>query len=129
MKVTGFLHAIDNAYSEKGLTFYVLPYKSDASDVFGVPIGEVEFDHKIPDNLLIADEIVRWKIAALEAERQKAVTQYFQTLQRINERLAKLQALTNDPKPEADGFLHLSQLPPDDPAYRPMDDNRSGGAA
>ena len=102
MKVTGFLHAINDSMQD-GLKFYVLPYKSDAADVFGVVIGEVEFDHKIPDGMVIEDEIVRCKIAALEAERQKAVTQYLQTLQRINERLAKLQALTNDVKPEIGG--------------------------
>ncbi len=72
--------------------FSVLSFKSDDAKYVGVWVGETQFDFTLPEgwNLTAAE------IATLEAEKRAALDDYNATVQRINIRLSKLQAIAND---------------------------------
>ena len=50
------------------------------------------FTAEVPDNM----NMVALQIAALEAEKANAAAEFGATVKRINERLSKLQAITNE---------------------------------
>lgn len=69
----------------------VFPFRMDESDE-RVFIGTQAFDCHVPDNF---DPTAK-QIAALEREKRAALAAYQSTVAGINERLSKLQALTNE---------------------------------
>lgn len=99
VKVTGHLYAEQLTYGRRGrqageFECTVLPYVSTATDTWGVYLGPVEFTHTLPEGLDLAAEMVRQKIASLQAEKDEAGRVYAAKVKDINTQLSKLQALT-----------------------------------
>ena len=99
VKVTGHLYAEQLTYARRGrkagdFECTVLPYVSSDPGVWGVYLGPIEFTHTLPEGLDLAAEMVRQKIASLQAEKDEAGRVYAAKVKDINNQLAKLQAIT-----------------------------------
>jgi hypothetical protein len=89
MKLKTTVHVYYNQYSweEKG-NFCVYPFKID-DDEDRTYVGQQEIQIDVPDNYDPRGQ----KVAALEIKKRKVMADYQKTVDQINEKISKLQAL------------------------------------
>ena len=87
IKLTAHIHHVKYEWDEKGT--YQLWYAKLDDDDSRTYIGEQEVEVEVPDNYDPRPK----QIAALQRQRGKAMADYQKTVDDINERISKLQAL------------------------------------
>jgi len=93
MKVTTTVHIYNSQYSwETTPRFSVYSLKIDDSEHMTY-VGAQEIEVEVPDSY----DPRAQKIAALEKQRQKIMADYQKTVNEINERISKLQAIEYTP--------------------------------
>jgi len=89
MKVKVTAHIYHNQYSWEQTGEFLLFYaKVDDTETM-IHVGEQEFEIEIPDNY----DPRAQKVAALEKHKLKVMADYQKTVDQINDRISKLQAL------------------------------------
>jgi hypothetical protein len=87
IKTIAYVHHIKYNWEEKG-TFCLFSCKLEDDDN-RTYVGEQEVEIEVPDNFDPRPN----QIVALEAKKRKAMADYQRTVEEINERISKLQAL------------------------------------
>jgi hypothetical protein len=89
MKLNTTVHVYYKQYSweEKG-NFFIYPFKID-DDEDRTYVGQQEIQIDVPDNYDPRGQ----KVAALEIKKLKVMADYQKTVDQINEKISKLQAL------------------------------------
>jgi len=87
IKTTIYVYFQKYDWQDAGI-YLVMAYKhnDDENQTF---VGEREIEIEVPDSY----DPTAQKIAALEAQKQKAMSDYNDTVKEINDRISKLQAL------------------------------------
>jgi hypothetical protein len=89
MKVKTTAHIYFAQYAwEKEAKYQIYPFKIDDMDHLTY-VSTQEIEIKVPDNYDPRSQ----KIAALEAQKKKVMADYQKTVNEINERISKLQAI------------------------------------
>jgi hypothetical protein len=88
--VEGHVYAKRDEWNDNETTFSLLGWKSDG-DHFGIYVGPVTVTYELPAGW----NPVAAELAALEAEKRAALDAYQASVTRINERIARLTAITN----------------------------------
>jgi len=96
--VTGFVHVkpTESYEGAKGFKYYVLPYDGGDVSCWGVCVGPISVEYALPEGYSVQDECVRQAVAELKRNKDDALKAYRDTCARIDERLAKLQAIGNE---------------------------------
>ena len=89
MKVKVTAHIYHQQYSWEETCEYLVMYAKLDDCEHRTYVGEQEIEIEVPDNYD--------KIAALEAHKQKVMADYQKTVDQINERISKLQAIEYAP--------------------------------
>ena len=87
VKVTAHIFYSQYHWEEKGE--YLLFYAKIADDDSRTYVGKQEIEIEVPDNY----DPRAQKILALEKQKQKVIADYQKTVDQINERISKLQAI------------------------------------
>lgn len=87
VKITAHIHYNKYSWDEQG-TFEVFCFKFDDDD-HRTYVGEQEIEIEVPDNY----DPRAQQIAALERQKQKVMADYQRSVDEINDRISKLQAL------------------------------------
>ena len=87
VKATVYIHYCKWIWDDKG-EFEVLSFKADDDD-YRTFVCEQEIEIEVPDNYDPREQ----QIAALEKQKQKVMAEYQSTVNEINERISKLQAI------------------------------------
>jgi hypothetical protein len=87
VKITAHVHYNKYSWDEEG-TFEVFSFKFDDDD-HRTYVGEQEIEVEVPDNY----DPRAQQIAALEKQKQKFMADYQRSVDEINDRISKLQAL------------------------------------
>lgn len=87
VKATVYIHYCKWIWDDKG-EFEVLSFKADDDD-YRTFVCEQEIEIEVPNNY----DPQKQKIAALEKQKQKVMAEYQSTVNEINERISKLQAI------------------------------------
>ena len=87
VKITAHVHYNKYSWDEEG-TFEVFCIKFDDDD-HRTYVGEQEIEIEVPDNY----DPRAQQIAALERQKQKVMADYQRSVDEINDRISKLQAL------------------------------------
>jgi hypothetical protein len=87
VKITAYIHYIKYSWDDEG-KFTVFSFKSDDDD-FGTYVGEQEIEVEVPDNY----DPRAQQIAALKKHKQKVMADFQRSVDGINEKISKLQAL------------------------------------
>ena len=93
MKVKTTVHIFYSKYSWEDKGEYLVFYAKVDDDEHRTYIGEQEVEIEVPDNY----DPTAQKIAALEKKKQKVMADYQKTVNEINERISKLQAIEYTP--------------------------------
>jgi hypothetical protein len=89
MKVKTTVHIYHSQYSwEKEAKFHVYPFKVDDTEHLTY-VGTQQVEIEVPDSY----DPRAQKIAALEAQKKKVMADFQKTVDDINERISKLQAI------------------------------------
>ena len=92
VQLTAYVYARQATY-EKSPSFSVFGFKdSDTDGHFGSLVAEVPISFEMPDGW----NPISVEISCLEAEKRKALEDSQSTVASINERLARLTAITNE---------------------------------
>ena len=91
IKTTIYIHFLKYTWQDKGI-YQVFSYKYD-DDENRTFVGEQEIEVEVPDDY----DATAQKIAALESQKEKAMSDYNDTVKEINTRISKLQALEYTP--------------------------------
>lgn len=89
MKIKVTVHIFYSKYSWEDAGEYLVFYVKIDDDEHRTYIGEQEIEIEVPDDY----DPRAQKIAALEKHKQKVMADYQKTVDQINERISKLQAL------------------------------------
>lgn len=89
MKVKTTIHIFYSKYSWEDEGEYLVFYAKVNDDEHRTYVGEQEIEIEVPDDY----DPRAQKIAALERHKQKVMADYQTTVDQINERISKLQAL------------------------------------
>jgi len=93
MKVKITVHIYHSHYSwEKEAKFHVYPFKVDDTEHLTY-VGTQQVEIEVPDSY----DPRAQKIAALEAQKKKVMADFQNTVDDINERISKLQAIEYTP--------------------------------
>ena len=93
MKVKTTVHIYHSQYSwEKEAKFHVYPFKVDDTEHLTY-VGTQQVEIEVPDSY----DPTAQKIAALEEHKKKVMADYQKTVDQINERISKLQAIEYTP--------------------------------
>ena len=87
IKATVHIHYCKYDWEDEG-KYEVLSFKAD-DDAYRTHVGEQEIEIEVPENY----DPRAQKIAALEKQKQKVMADYQSTVNEINERISKLQAI------------------------------------
>jgi hypothetical protein len=88
IKTTVYVHFQKYEWEEKG-TYQIYSFKANDDDENRTFVCEQEIEIEVPDNY----DPTAQMIAALEAQKEKAMLDYSKTVMEINTRISKLQAL------------------------------------
>jgi hypothetical protein len=87
VKITAHVHYNKYSWDEKG-SFEVFPFKFEDDD-HRTFVGEQEIEVEVPDDY----DPRAQQIAALEKQKQKVMADFQKTVNDINEKISKLQAI------------------------------------
>lgn len=91
VQIKGFVHVSADADLHDSPRYTFFTFDATGSSMGYVLVGPAEFTYELPATFSPTAAAV----AALQAERDKAAKDFADTVRRINERISKLQALTN----------------------------------
>ena len=94
IKISGFLYARKVEWIE-GIDFSMLSSPSHDVSAFGACLGPASFDYEL-GGVRIEDAMLRAEVEAREREKNEATRRFSETVAKINDRLSKLRALTNE---------------------------------
>lgn len=92
VQIKGFVHVSADADMHGNPHYTFFTFDATGSAMGYVLVGPAEFTYEVPDTFSPTAAAV----AALQAERDKAARDFADTVRRIDERISKLQALTNE---------------------------------
>jgi len=92
VKTKIYIYYLKYGWEDKG-EYEVFSFKIDDEDC-RTYVGEQEIELEVPDNYDPRPQ----QIAALEEQKRKAMAEFQKTVDDINERISKLQAITYEPK-------------------------------